>query len=99
MLNLSQEEGGPYAAQPGSGFIDVRNHEDKGLGTFVAEYVDGSAAAKEHAAAALWILSVNTANKVAIVAAGALAPLEQLLRDGSEAVKKMAAGALKSLGQ
>ena len=42
MLNLSQEEGGPYVAQPGSGFIDVRNHEDKGLANIASDEIEES---------------------------------------------------------
>ena len=66
--------------------------------TLVAQLQSGSADAKAEAAAALWSLSVNADNKVAIAKEeGALAALVALEREGSAVGKKNAATAVKSL--
>ena len=51
----------------------------------------GNAAAKEAAAAALSLLAIEDANRVAIAEAGAIAPLVELVRRGSEDAKENAA--------
>jgi len=66
--------------------------------TLVAQLQSGSADAKAEAAAALWSLSVNADNKVAIAKEkGALAALVALVREGSAVGKENAAGALANL--
>ena len=57
----------------------------------------GSAKGKEHAAQALWYLSVDPLNQAAIAKAGGIAPLVQLLDDGTEIATFHAAEALKRL--
>ena len=54
----------------------------------------GDDAAKEAAALYLFELAVNDASKAAIAAAGAVAPLEQLARDGDGRAKEWASEAL-----
>jgi hypothetical protein len=58
---------------------------------------DGSMACKDKAAGALWGLSVNVDNKVAIAAVGGLPVLVSVARAGSMACKEKAAAALATL--
>ena len=60
---------------------------------------DGSDEGKENAAKALWGLSANDDNKVAIAAAGGIPVLVSLERNGSVAGKEQAAGALENLAE
>ncbi|KAH8055668.1 serine/threonine kinase [Aureococcus anophagefferens] len=57
----------------------------------------GTDGAKEEAAGALWGLTTNDDNELAIVKAGAVDPLVALLRTGTDGAKEAAAGALWGL--
>ncbi|KAH8080412.1 serine/threonine kinase [Aureococcus anophagefferens] len=65
--------------------------------SLVALLRTGTDGAKEEAAGALWGLTTNDDNELAIVKAGAVDPLVALLRTGTDGAKEAAAGALWGL--
>ena len=83
---------------PRASFPHARDAASLGdFSEFVELLRNGTADCKEHAARALANLAVDAANRVSIVAAGAVAPLIELIRSGTIGCKEQAAAVLANL--
>ena len=93
-----QHAAGALAAlAQGNHLCQVTIYEESGIPPLVALINSPKVAPHENATRALWHLSANSDNKLAVAREGGLAPLVKLLIEGSDLAQESAAAAIESL--